>query len=116
MSMTARLVLRSNSADFLLTILIAAYCPVETCLAFLTRPEAPLPIVFPSCHGPTWVFRLDFPEALVDVLEAWESRLEWPGVRVLSPDIAEMRLSSALEVGEPGSFRVWRMPPGASDP
>lgn len=75
-SMTAKLVLRNSSADFLLTILMAASCPVMACLAFLTLPEAPLPIVFPSRHGPTWVLRLDLPEALVEALDIWESRLE----------------------------------------
>lgn len=68
-SITAKLVLRSISADFLLTILIAASLPVIACLAFLTLPEEPLPIVFPNRHGPTCVFRLDFPDALVDVLD-----------------------------------------------
>lgn len=68
-SMAAMLVLRSISADFLLTILIAAYFPVTACLAFLTLPEAPFPIVLPSCHGPICVLRRDLLDALVEVLE-----------------------------------------------
>lgn len=95
--MTAKLVLRSISADFLLTILIAASCPVIACLAFLTLPEAPLPTVLPSRHGPTCVLRLDLPDAFVDVLEICESRL---GLRASSLEMAETRLSSALGAGE----------------
>ena len=109
-SITARLVLRKSSADFLLTILIAASCPVYACLAFLTLPDAPLPIVFPRRHGPTCVFRRDYPDALVEY-DIWESRLElWAS----SLEMAEMRLSSAL-AGDVALFRIWRLPPGARD-
>lgn len=101
--MTAKLVLRSISADFLLTILIAAYFPVTACLAFLTLPEAPFPTVLPSCHGPICVLRRDLPDALVDALDICESRLEF---RASSLEIAEIRLSSALATGGRGSFRI----------
>ena len=112
-SITAKLVLRNISADFLLTILIAAYFPVTACLAFLTLPEAPLPTVLPSCHGPICVLRRDLPDALVEALEICESRLEF---RASSLEMAEMRLSSAFATVGMGSFKAWRLPPGARDP
>lgn len=111
-SSTARLPLRSISAAcFLLTIFMAASCCVIACLAFLTLPVAPLPMVAPSRHGPTCVLRLDLPDVFVE-LEIWESRLE---LRASSLEMAEMRLSSALEVGEVGLLRIWRVPPGIRD-
>ena len=109
--MTAKLVLRSSSADFLLTILIAASCPVYACLAFLTLPDAPLPTVFPSRQGPTCVLRLDFPEALVDA-DICESRFV---LRCSSSAIADIRLSSALDIREPVLLRIWRLPPFLKD-
>ena len=103
-SMTARLVLRSISADFLLTILIAASCCVNACLAFLTLPEAPLPIVLPSLHGPTCVLRLGLPDALVE-LDICESRLE---LRASSLEMAEIRLASAFDLGEVEELGLFR--------
>jgi len=86
---------------------------VKACLAFLTLPEEPLPIVFPSRHGPTCVFRLDFPDVFVDVFDICESRCEW---RLSSLEIADMRLSSAWGMGELGWLRICRLPPGAREP
>ena len=58
-------------------------------------------MVFPNRHGPTCVFRRDFPDALVE-FDIWESRLElWAS----SLEMAEMRLSSAL-AGDVALFRT----------
>jgi hypothetical protein len=53
---------------------MAAICWVTACRASRTRPVAPLPSVFPRCHGPTWVFLLP-PFVYLTLEDAWEDLL-----------------------------------------
>lgn len=94
-SMAAILSLWTIAADFFETILIAALWPVTACLASLTRPVAPFPSVFPSCHGPTCVFRLPLLER-IDAAETTELRADsaWKSVATDS-----RWFSLSLEVG-----------------
>lgn len=110
-SILAKLSVLSFFATCLLTIFTAASWPVNACLAFLTLPEEPFPSVLPSRHGPTCVLRL-FPDILVEVPDAWESRFE-----LLHPSLwgADIRLSSIFDNGDEWRLRRCRFAFGSAD-